>query len=80
MKKVINNLLYDTETAELIISEPDPSGGLIKRLYQTPNKAFFFLYIQSNEIQPITRDECREWLGLFNYDAYVKVFGEPEHA
>lgn len=80
MKKVIQNLLYDTDTATLIISEADESGKLVKRLYQTPNKAFFFLHIQSQEIQPISRDECREWLGLFNYDAYVKVFGEPEHA
>lgn len=80
MKKVIKNLLYDTETADLIISEVDPSGALVKRLYQTPNKSFFFLYIASNTIEPITKDECREWLGLYNYDSYVKIFGEPEHA
>lgn len=80
MKKVINNLLYDTDTAKLIISEAAPDGTLIKRLYVTDNRAFFFLMIKSDEIKPITEAECREWLGLFNYQAYVNVFGEPQKA
>ena len=80
MKKIINNLLYDTDTAKLIISEPAPDGSLIKRLYQTQNRAFFFLLVGSNEIKPISEAECREWLGLFNYNAYVSVFGEPQKA
>lgn len=42
MKKVINNLLYDTDTAKLIVSEAAPDGTLIKRLYVTDNRAFFF--------------------------------------
>lgn len=80
-KKVINNLLYDTSTADLIISETEPDGKtLIKRLYMTKNRAFFFLLIASDEIKPISEAECREWLGLFNYDAYVNVFGEPQKA
>lgn len=36
--------------------------------------------IKSDEIKPITEAECREWLGLFNYQAYVNVFGEPQKA
>lgn len=80
MKKVIEGLLYDTDTAKLIISEVDESGEIIKRLYQTTKSAFFFYYISSGTIEPISRDACREWLGLYNYNAYVSVFGEPEHA
>lgn len=81
MKKVIKNLLYDTETATLIVSETGEDGKtLVKRLYMTQNRAFFFLIIASNDIQPISEEECREWLGLFNYQAYVNVFGEPQKA
>ena len=80
MKKVIKNLLYDTDTARLIISEVGSGGTLIKRLYMTENRAFFFLLIASEEIVPISEAECREWLGLFNYNAYVSVFGEPQKA
>lgn len=80
MKKVINNLLYDTDTAKVIVSEPGADGSLIKRLYMTDNRAFFFLMVASNEIKPISEAECREWLGLFNYQAYVNVFGEPQKA
>lgn len=80
MKKVINNLLYDTDTAKLIVSEAAPDGSLIKRLYVTDNRAFFFLMVKSDEIKPITEAECREWLGLFSYQAYVNVFGEPQKA
>lgn len=80
MKKVIKNLLYDTDTAKLIISEVGSDGSLVKRLYMTDNRAFFFLIIAADEIQPISEAECREWLGLFNYNAYVSVFGEPQKA
>lgn len=79
-KKVINNLLYDTETATLIVSETAKDGSLIKRLYMTKNRGFFFLIIASDEIKPISEAECREWLGLFSYQAYVNVFGEPQKA
>ena len=80
MKKVIKNLLYDTDTAKLIISEVGSDGSLVKRLYMTDNRAFFFLIIAADKIQPISEAECREWLGLFNYNAYVSVFGEPQKA
>lgn len=75
MKRVIDNLLYDTEVSTLIYTEKDTN----RRLYQTLNGNFFTLY-STGEIQPKSLEATKEYLGKYDVDKYIEIFGEPEEA
>ena len=75
MQRVIDGLLYDTATAEIIYIEEDTK----RILYQTPNGNFFTLYA-NGEIIPKTEESTKDYLGKHNVDMYIKLFGEPEDA
>lgn len=75
MQRVINGLLYDTETSTVIHIEEDTK----RRLYQTPNNNFFMLY-PTGEIVPKTEQSVRDYLGKYNVPKYIELFGEPEEA
>ena len=69
MKRVINDLLYDTDTADLIFIEEDTN----RKLYKTPNGNFFTLY-PTGEIRAKTEEATKD------VEKYIKVFGEPREA
>lgn len=75
MKRVINDLLYDTETAEMIYIEE----GTNRKLYRTPNGNFFTLY-PTGEIRAKTEETAKDYLGKYDVEKYIKVFGEPKEA
>ena len=75
MKRIIDNLLYDTDTAELIYTEE----GTARRLYKTPNGNFFTLY-QTGEIRPKSIEDTKEYLGRHSVEKYIELFGEPKEA
>lgn len=75
MKRVINDLLYDTETAEMIYIEE----GTNRKLYRTPNGNFFTLY-PTGEIRAKTEEAAKDYLGKYDVEKYIKVFGEPKEA
>jgi hypothetical protein len=75
MQRVIDNLLYDTETATVIHIEEDTK----RILYQTPNGNFFMFY-PVGEIVPKTEQSAKDYLGKCNVDKYIELFGEPEEA
>lgn len=75
MKRVIEGLLYDTDTATLIFTDDNSR----RRYYMTPNKRFFVFYI-TGEMSVKTEDDIKELLGTQNYDKYVEIFGEPQEA
>lgn len=75
MQKIINDLLYDTEISELIYLEE----GTQRRYYKTPNGNFFTLY-PTGEIQPKSERDMRDYLGKYDVDKYIEIFGEPEEA
>lgn len=75
MKKIINNLLYDTETSTLLHFDEVNN----RRLYQTSNGNFFTLY-GTGEIQPKTEEATKDYLGKVDVDKYIEVFGEPKEA
>lgn len=75
MKRIIDNLLYDTETAELIYTEE----GTNRRLYKTPNGNFFTLY-PTGEIRPKSENDTRDYLGRYDVKKYIELFGEPKEA
>lgn len=75
MQRIINDLLYDTETAELVFVEE----GTNRKLYKTPH-GNYFTFFATGEIQPKTVESTKAYLGKFAVDVYVKEFGEPEKA
>ena len=75
MQRVINNLLYDTDTATVIHQEEDTK----RVLYQTPNKNYFMFY-PNGEIVPKTEESTKDYLGKHNVPKYIELFGEPQEA
>lgn len=75
MQRVVNNLLYDTETAMIIHAEEDTN----RILYQTPNNNFFMFY-PNGGIIPKTEESTKDYLGKKNVPKYIELFGEPQEA
>ncbi len=75
MRRVIDNLLYDTNTATVIHVEEHTK----RVLYEAPNGSFFMFY-QNGEIIPKTEQSTRDYLGKYNVEKYIELFGEPEEA
>lgn len=75
MKKIVNGLLYDTDTSELIYHDEINR----RRWYKTKNENYFVLYA-NGEIGPKTEDAVRDHLGKNNVEKYIELFGEPQEA
>lgn len=75
MQRIVNGLLYDTETATQIHIEENTK----RVLYQAPNGNFFMFY-PVGEIVPKTEESTREYLGKHNVPKYIELFGEPQEA
>ena len=75
MQRVINGLLYDTNTAEIVHLEESTK----RVLYKTQNNNFFMFY-PTGEIIPKTEQSARDYLGKYNVEKYIKLFGEPQEA
>lgn len=75
MQRVINGLLYDTNTASVVHTEEDTK----RKLYKTPNDNFFMFY-PTGEIKPKTVESTKEYLGKYNVKKYIALFGEPKEA
>lgn len=75
MKRVVNDLLYDTETSDLLYIEVDTQ----RKLYRTP-KGHFFTFYKNGEIIPKSEEDTKDYLGRVDVDTYIKVFGQPKEA
>ena len=77
MRQIIDNILYDTETAEKI-----PKGWISRAdLYKTKNNRWFMVNVEhftNLSITIIKEKEVKDWLGRTNIGLYKKHFGEPE--
>lgn len=71
MRRVINSLLYDSDTATLISTNNGAS------YYRTPNGNFFATYA-NGEMNVVTEDFIREMLGRTNVERYIEIFGQPQ--
>lgn len=94
-KSIIDGLLYDTSTSELLCN----SGGCA--YFKTKNGRYFccdyenfadtyydvcedrwrygFQEIYAS-INPISESEVRQKVGIYNVEKYIELFGEPEEA
>ena len=75
MKRVINNLLYDTDNATIIFVEE-----YTKRILYRTNNGNFFMFYSNGEITPKTEESTKEYLGKHNVEKYIELFGEPKEA
>ena len=75
MQRVIDGLLYDTKTANVV--HTDESNNRI--LYVTANNNFFMFY-SNGEIVPKTEQSAKDYLGKYNVEKYIELFGQPEEA
>ena len=75
MKKIINNLLYDTDVSELVHEDQINN----RKLYRTPNGNYFIVF-KTGEISLKTEDSVRDYLGKNNVPKYIELFGKPEEA
>lgn len=72
MKQIINNILFDTDTATLLYSETDTR----RRYYKTENDRYFISF-PTTEIQVVSEEYMRNLLGRKDIDKYIEIFGEP---
>lgn len=75
MKRVINNLLYDTDNATIIYVEE-----YTKRILYRTNNGNFFMFYSNGEIIPKTEESTKEYLGKHSVEKYIELFGEPKEA
>lgn len=75
MQKVIDNLLYDTDKAEIIYFDDKTD----RTLYKGENGHFFMFYL-NGAIVPKTDDAVKDYLGQRDVEKYTELFGEVEDA
>lgn len=75
MKAIIDDLLYDTETATLIYTDENKN----RRWYLAVNGHYFVAFL-NGQITPKTEEQVKEFLGVNDPDKYIELFGEPEEA
>jgi hypothetical protein len=81
--KIINGLLYDTDVAEMVLSQPDPPRNVLA-LYRTVNGRWFSYWrefigpIPRWEIDEVTEERAKT--ALSRHEKYAEFFGEPKAA
>jgi len=81
MKKIIDNKLYDTDTAKMIGSFCEEGGQYLGKFYKTKKGAYFYTYGYGSDgdgFNLTTRDYVKKTLGRCNVKAYIEEFGEVE--
>ena len=74
MQRIIDDILYDTETATLLYIEQTKNV----RYYMTPKQRLFFVVYANMEFQIVTESFIKELLGKYDIAKYIEIFGEPQ--
>lgn len=89
MKKIVDNLLYDTDKAEEICSRHG-EGGITEVLFRTKKENWFLVYsqyssnddygssyVQKQDLVPMTVREVLDWLKKHEFiDELIEYFPE----
>lgn len=76
MKQIINGKMYDTEKAECILTMHNGSPTIY--IYMTNNGAFFAE--RGYNLDIVSKESVKNFLGRYDIDKYIELFGEPEEA
>ena len=94
-KSIIDGLLYDTSTSELLCKSDRYAYFKTKngRYFCCDDKNLHDRYYDINEecwiydfqeiyasISPISESEVKQKVGIYNVEKYIELFGEPEEA
>lgn len=77
MKKIINRKLYDTETAELVLTV-NRSFALTHYLYKTEKGTWFRVtktVLNPTEFTVLSVKEARQYIMDCDAELYIKLFG-----
>lgn len=73
MQQIINDKLYDTDTAELIYSYKDPLKE--RDYYRSKMGAFFVHYIGIGKMELVDEQVIKDILAEKNVSKYIELFG-----
>lgn len=77
MKKIINNLLYDTEKSMLVYD--DTSAKFPRKYYKSPKGTYFMLIVQKGDIQIVDEKIIKDLLAEHDeFEMYIQCFGDIE--
>lgn len=74
MKRIIDGILYDTGTAELLYHDKAKNT----KYYRTPVQHLFFIYYSRGEFSPVDETFMKNFLGEYDIAKYIQIFGEPQ--
>lgn len=78
MKRIINDKIYDTDSAELVAEGP------MVNVYRTKNGRWFeqvrSIIFDGCELHPLMFNEAKSLVGLHAPDRYDEFFGQAEEA
>ncbi len=73
MKRIIDNKLYDTDTATLVYE--DKSLRFAREYYRTDKGTFFFYSVQTGKIDLVSEQIMKNILADKDADKYIEIFG-----
>lgn len=74
MQQIINDKLYDTDTAELIYSYKDPLKE--RNYYRSKMGAFFVHYIGIGKMELVDEQVIKDILAERDVSKYIDIFGK----
>lgn len=74
MKRIINNILYDTDTAELLYYDKAKNV----KYYRTPVQHLYFIFYSKGEFVSVDEASIKKFLGECDIEKYIEIFGEPQ--
>lgn len=84
MKAIIDDKLYDTETAEFIYAYADcdyvTCATTIIYIYRTKKGTYFKYDMRREKISKIKEKTVKEIISRFDIDKYIELFGDVEEA
>ena len=78
MKKVIDGKLYNTETAQLLLTLYIGSRHAQRDYYMTKKRAFFVHYVEVNDLDLVPEKTIADLLMRYDVDKYIEIFGDVE--
>lgn len=76
MKKIINGKIYNTDTADLILTLYNGPRSQRRDYYMTSKSAFFCHYVEVNDIQIIPDNTMKDLLAKYDVDKYLEIFND----